>query len=295
MKQQRTLIVLVVAVVTAGVAAFAVYKAIQRMPVRQVEVASVPVVVAARTIPVGVRLTTDDVRVAAWPAKSQVPGAFADPKQVIDRGVIETLVENEPITDRKVAGPDAGAGLPPIIPAGMRAMSVRVNEVIGVAGYVVPGTRVDVLVSVRDDGDDSNGRSEPMARTVVSNVQVLSAGTNINKEEGKEGKHLQATVVTVAVTPEDAERIVLASNEGNISLALRNPMDVDSTQTTGVKLASLMRGTGPAPAPVAVQAVKRPAPRPVVVQAPPPPPPPPPAVYKVETIRAAKRSEEVID
>jgi pilus assembly protein CpaB len=291
MKQQRTMIVLGVALVAAGVAAFAVFQAIQRMPVRQVEVNSVPVVVASRTLQVGERLTRDDVRLVAWPAKNQVPGAFADPKTVIDRGVIETVGENEPITNRKVAGAEQGAGLPPVIPPGMRAVSVRVNDVVGVAGWVLAGTRVDVLVSVNDDG--TGGRKEAMARVVVSNVMVLSAGQNVNTEETKQGAAQKVAVVTLAVLPEDAERVVLATNEGKISLALRNPMDVDPTKTPGIKLVRLMQGPGAEP--VVVDPVIRkvaPRPRPVVVAAAPPPPPP---VYKVETIKAGKKSEGVLD
>ena len=291
MKQQRTLIVLAVAMVTAGIAAYAVYLAVQRMPVREVEVGSVPVVVASRPLTVGTSLTTDDVRVVAWPARSQAPGAYADPKDVIDRGVIETIGENEPITDRKVASREAGAGLSPVIPQGMRAMSVRINDVVGVAGFTVPGTRVDVLVSVDDDGDGS-GRAEPMARTVVSNVQVLTHGTRYDQNEAKEGgKPTPAPVVTLAVLPEDGERIALAASKGVLSLALRNPLDVEPTKTNGIKLASLMRGMGPEPI---VDPVKHKVTRRVVVVAPPPAPAPPPK-YKVETIKAGKLTEQEFD
>ena len=167
----------------------------------------------ARAIPVGTRLTTDDLKVVAWPAKTQVPGAFSNVPAVVDRGVIAPIGLNEPVTADRVAGPGGGAGLPPIIPAGMRAMSVRVNEVVGVAGFVLPGTRVDVLVAVDDDGDDSN-KKEPMARTVVSNVQVLTAGTRYDQEEAKDGKPQRSTVVTLAVLPDDGERIALAASEG---------------------------------------------------------------------------------
>src|SRR5918993_4132966 len=166
MRQQRTLIVLAVAVIAAGIAAYGVYSAIQRMPVREVEVGSVPVVVAASPIPVGTRLTPDHLRVAQWPARNPVPGAFSDPQQAVDRGVIATIAENEPVTAYKVAGPESGSGLPPVIPEGMRAISMRVNEVVAVAGFVMPGTRVDVVLSVNDPGNGMGG--EPMARTVVS-------------------------------------------------------------------------------------------------------------------------------
>jgi pilus assembly protein CpaB len=292
MKQHRTLIVMTIAVATAAVAAFGVYQAIQRAPIRQVEMATVPVVVASRAIPVGTRLTTDDVKVVPWPARSPVPGAFAEPKQVVDRGVIAPIGLNEPVTTARVAGPEAGAGLPPIIPAGMRAISVRVNEVVGVAGFVLPGTRVDVLVAVDDDGDQTN-RQEPMARTVVSNVQVLTAGTRYDQEEAKNGKAQRSTVVTLAVLPADGERIALASNEGQLSLVLRNPLDVDPAATAGIKLAALMKGTGPEPVLDVPKRRMVPSKKPLVAET--APQASAPQVYKVEAIRAAKRTEEAVN
>ena len=171
----------------------------------------------------------------------------------------------------------------------MRAISVKVNEVVGVAGFVLPGSRVDVLVTVnklRNTGND-----EPMTRTVVSRVQVLTAGTKIDQEKSKDGKPVATSVVTLAVLPEDAERIALASNEGKVTLALRNPLDVETTDTNGIRLAALMRGTGPEP--VIDEARHR-----VIARKPVPPPaapvPAPPSVYTVEAIRAAKRSSEVV-
>ena len=288
MKQHRTLIVMTVAVATAALAAFGVYQAVQRMPLRKVEMETVPVVVATRAIPVGTRLTTDDLKVVAWPAKAQLPGAFSNVPAVVDRGVIAPIGLNEPVTATRVAGPEAGAGLPPLIPAGMRAISVRVNDVVGVAGFVLPGTRVDVLVAVDDDGDETN-KKEPMARTVVSNVQVLTSGTRFDQVEAKEGKAQKTSVVTLAVLPEDGERIALAANEGELSLVLRNPLDVDPAETKGIKLASLMKGTGPEPV---LDAPKRKmvAAKKVVAE----PAPQAPQVYKVEAIRAAKRTEEAV-
>jgi pilus assembly protein CpaB len=125
-----------------------------------------------------------------------------------------------------------------------------------------------------------------MTRTVVSKVEVLTAGTRIDQEKSKDGEPIPTSVVTLAVLPEDAERIALASNEGKITLALRNPLDVHATDTNGVKLAALMRGTGPEP-------VVDPVRNRVVARKPAPTPPPPP-VYTVEAIRAAKRSSEVV-
>jgi pilus assembly protein CpaB len=198
--------------------------------------------------------------------------------------VISPIGENEPITTSKVASLEAGAGLPPVIPEGMRAISVRVNEVVGVAGFVVPGTLVDVLVTARTSG---GGPDEAMTRTVVSKVTVLTAGTKYDQDKSKSGEPIQTSVVTLAVLPEDGERITLAQNEGKITLALRNPLDVDPTDTKGVKMNALMRGNNPEPV---IDRVKN---RVIKVVAPPGPPPPPP-VYTVETIRAAKRSAEVV-
>jgi pilus assembly protein CpaB len=247
--------------------------------------------VAAEAVPVGARLTEKQLRVISWPARNPVPGAFSDVKSVVNRGVLAQLVENEPITAYKVAGPEAGAGLPPIIPAGMRAVSMRVNEIVGVAGFVMPGTHVDVIVSVSNAGEGA--QKEAMARTVVSNVLVLTAGTRYDKQDPNNVQQQATSVVTLAVFPEDGERIALASTQGQLSLALRNPTDVDPTKTPGMKLTTLMRGPG-AQAEIEVRenrpvAVRRPIIQQVVA-----PPPVVPAVYRVETIRAAKRAEEVV-
>ena len=281
-RHYRTLIVVFIAVVTAGLASYGVYRAVQQIPVREVEVASMHIVVAAQALPVGTRIEEKHLRLAAWPTRNPVSGSFSDAKKLVDRGVIAPIGENEPVTESKVAAREAGAGLPPVIPSGMRAISVRVNDVIGVAGFAVPGTRVDVLVTVDKQG---KGNDEPMTRTVVSHVQVLTAGSKFDQEKSKDGKPIPTSVVTLMVLPEDAERIALAASEGKIALALRNPLDVAQTDTKGIRLASLMRGTGPEPVidPVRHRVVARK-----------PDPTPPPSVYTVETIRAAKRSAEVV-
>jgi pilus assembly protein CpaB len=246
------------------------------------------VVVAAEPIPIGTRLTAEQLRVARWPARNPVPGAFSDPKQIVDRGVISTMAENEPVTAFKIAGPESGSGLPPVIPEGMRAMSLRVNDIVGVAGFVMPGTHVDVVLAVSNPGA-AHG-NEPMARTVISNVLVLTAGTRFDQQESKNGQAQRSSVVTLAVLPEDGERVALASTQGELSLALRNPVDAEPTKTPGMRMSVLMRGPGGQP--IIEQRVDRPvAIRPKVVPVVPPPPP----VYRVEAIRAAKRTEEVID
>ena len=275
----RTALVLVIALVMATVASYGLYLAVQQLPIREVEVNSVPVVVATQDLPVGTMVTTAQVRIARWPASNPIDGAFAEVDAVNDRGLIASVVMNEPITEMKLASREAGAGLPPSIPLGMRAISVKVNEVIGVAGFVVPGTRVDVVATVRRPGNQDS-----MSKVVVSNVQVLTAGTRYDLETARSGEPMPSTVVTLMVTPEEAERIALASIEGKLVLTLRNPLDTKPTMTNGIRTASLM---GPAPQPPVI--VPRPGRR-VAVR----PAPEPPKVYTVETIRAGRRAQEEV-
>ena len=286
-RDSRFVVVLTVALAAAGAASFIVYRVVASIPVREVEVASRNAVVAAKSIPVGTIVTKDHLKVVPWPARNVVPGSFTTVDKVVSRGAIVEVAENEPLTESKLAPLGAGGGLPPTIPHGMRAISVRTNEVVGVAGFVIPGTRVDVLVTVKKDTQD-----EPISRTVVSNVEVLTAGSKFDQEKAKaDGKPMPTTVVTLLVTPDGAERITLAANEGHIALALRNPLDVDATTTTGVKMANLLGA--PAPQPTAPKRVER---RRVVQAAPPPPPAPAPEprIHTVEAIRAAKRTEEPV-
>lgn len=281
-RRNRTLIVLLVAVAIASAATYFVYRAIIRIPVRQVEVASVFVAVAAENLPLGTRLTKDQIKLVGWPSSSPVQGSFASPDSLVGRGLIQPVHANEPLTETKLAPIEAGAGLPPSIPPGMRALSVRVNDVIGVAGFTTPGTRVDVLVTL-------NRAEGSMSRAVVSNVQVLTAGTLFDQEQSKDGKAIPSAVVTLMVTPDDAERIVLAQNSGAIMLVLRNPLDVVPTDTKGVRLASLMAAPDDPPVVKVKNGQARVVPpKPVEVV------PEAPKMYQIEAIRAAKRSEEVV-
>jgi pilus assembly protein CpaB len=282
-RNTRTVLVLAIAVLMATLASYGVYLAVRSMPVREVEVATAQAVVAARPLAVGTMVTADDVKIIPWPAASQMPGSFTTLEQVVNRGTIAAIGENEPLTEAKLAAVGAGAGLPPKIPEGMRAVSTRVNEVIGVAGFVVPGTRVDVLVSVR------GGQSMPaQTRVVLSNVEVLTAGTRYDQERASaEGKPIPTSVVTLILTPEDAEKLTLANEEGRIMLTLRNPLDTRPTETNGVKMADLL---GEPSKPPVKQVVNN---RVVYKPAPEPKPEAPPR-YIVETIRAAKRGEEEV-
>jgi len=281
----RTLLVLAIALVAALGASYAMYVAIGRMPVRTVTTPEVQTVVAARRIVVGGMITTADVKLVPWPAKSTVPGSFTSIDKVVNRGAVVPIAENEPITEDKLAPLNSGAGLPPTIRPGMRAISVKVNEVIGVAGFVVPGTRVDLVVTL----DEQAREREAMSRIVLSNLEVLSAGTKIDQDKArKDGAAIAASVVTLMATPDDAEKITLASTKGRIMLILRNPLDVEPSRTSGVRLAALL---GPAAPPPVEKTVKG---RTVMVRAVPPPPPPAPKAYTVEKVSAGKRTEDVI-
>ena len=282
----RTLLVVTVAVVLAAVASFGVYRAVKRIPVREVPVAHYSVVVAKDDLPIGALITKEDVKLVPWPSSDPLQGGFDNIDKVVSRGLVAPVLKNEPISESKLAPTEAGAGLPPTIPAGMRAISVKVNEVIGVAGFTVPGTRVDVLAMIRENNNS-------MSRIVVTNVQVLTSGTKYDQDQSKkDGKPIKTTVVTLAVTPNDAERIALAASSGQIALALRNPLDMQPAQTPGVRMAELMTGATPPPQPKPTT-----APRKMAVATPPPAPVPvaaAPSIYKVEAIRASKRSEETV-
>jgi pilus assembly protein CpaB len=282
-RNTRTIIVLAIAIVMAGLAAFGVYLAVRSMPVREVEIARTQAVVASHPMAVGTLVTKDDVKLVPWPAASPVPGMIQEVDRVVNRGVIVSVSENEPLTEAKVAPIGSGAGLPPTIPEGMRAISVKVNEIIGVAGFVIPGTHVDVLVTVeRPD-------KTPQSRIVLSDVTVLTAGTRYDQERAsKEGKPIPTSVVTMLLTPKDAETMTLAMEKGQLMLALRNPLDLAPVETEGARMAALL-GEPSAPPKMVNQGGRT-----IAKVAPPPPPPPAPKIYTVETIRAAKRTEEEV-
>ncbi len=283
-RSTRTLLVLALSLAVAGGASFLVLRQVQNIPVREVEVSNYQVAVAARALPMGSQLAATDVKLIAWPQSSPVAGAYSRVEDVVNRGLVAAVQENEPLTATKLATLEAGAGLPPIITPGMRAISLKVDEVIGVAGFVVPGAKVDVVMTLNQQTDGG------MSRVVVSNIQVLAAGTKIDQEQARDGRPLPATVVTVLVTPEDAERISLAASVGRVTLTLRNPLDIEPTQTPGVRVASLTGATPAAPATPRVTPRPRPtAERPVAAA-----PAPVPQIYTVETIRAAKRTAEVV-
>jgi pilus assembly protein CpaB len=276
----RIFIVLGIAVGLGGTFAFATYRYIQNTPVREVRLPTTPVVVAAADLALGAELRREDLKVIAWPSDAIPAGSFRDPQEIVGRGLVQPVTQNETVLPAKLAPVGAGAGLPPVIPEGMRAVSVRVNDVIGVAGYVLPGTRVDVVATV----SPTTQQTDMTSKVVLTNVLVLAAGTRIERDV-EENKPISVSVVTLLVNPTDAERLTLASTEGKIQLALRNPLDSTAPPTPGVRPAVLLGYATP-------RAVARAAAKPVPSQQAAAAPPPPPAT--VEVIRGDKRAQEVV-
>ena len=282
--RNRIFAVLAIAVLAGGSLAYGTYNFMQAAPAQAAAMKTQPVVVAAADLQIGTAITREDLQVLAFPEGAAPEGSFSQPEDIVGRGLIVPLVKNEPVLPAKLASKEAGAGLPPVIPEGMRAVSVRVNEVVGVAGYVLPGNRVDVVATA----SPTDKQSDTTSKIVLTNVQVLTAGTRM--EQGQDdNKPTQVTVVTLLVNPEESERLALASTEGKIQLALRNPLDQGAPETPGIRTAGLMSGkqapTAPAPR---VARARAPQSKPVV-EAPAPAPMP-----TVEIIRGDKRSTEVI-
>jgi pilus assembly protein CpaB len=225
---------------------------------------TVRLALATKDLEVGAILRDADVKIEDWPGA--VPaGATARPQDLVGRGVTTTIYAREPIIDSRLAPKGAGGGLAAMIPQGMRAVAVRVNEVVGVAGFVVPGMHVDVLIS----GNSPGGNLGTLTKTMLQNIEVLSAGQDFKKDA--EGKPVMVQVVNLLVTPEQAEQLSLASNQTTIQLILRNPLDRQMTQTPGAAMSNLFSG-GKLRAPQTTEnaeARPRPAPKPAAVREPP--------------------------
>jgi pilus assembly protein CpaB len=242
------------------------------------------IVVAAHPLALGMRIRASDLKVVRL-AGGQVPAdGFSKMDAILDRPVGSSILQDEPIREARLAPKGSGPGLAPMIPPGMRAVSVKVNEVVGVAGFVIPGMRVDVLVTGRLPREDSS-----VTRTALQNILVISAGQNV--EPDAKGQAINAPVVTLLVTPEQAETLTLAG-EWRVQLVLRNGSDATIAKTTGRRLTELFgaaeKVVEPAPAPP----VRRAAPK--VRPVPPPPPAPPPAAEEVVVFRGTQRTVEQV-
>lgn len=255
MRRSRTILVLALALICGLLAAYLVVRLLEQQatPLLASEPpAAEQVVVAARNLPIGAYIGEQDVKVVAWPGREVPVGYARNIPDVVGRGVITPVIMNEPILEGRLADRTSGGGLAITVPEGMRGFSVRVDQVIAVAGFVRPGTRVDVLLTIAP-----SGQSETITKSVLQNVEVLAAD-QITERDPK-GEPVTATVLTVLVTPEDAEKLALASSQGRIQLALRNPIDVREARTSGARVAQLLSGSS---APATGGGARRAAPAP---------------------------------
>lgn len=270
MNRNRMLVLGFFALMLSILVTYFVYRAVQSR--LQPPEPMAQLVVATQKLSLGMRLTEESVRLASWPKGMTFEGSFTDPKEVIGRGVIVSILPNEPILDSKLAPREGGAGLTSVIPDGMRAVSLKVDDVIGVAGFVLPGTHVDVIMTgAPKPGEDVT------SKTILENTQVLAAGQNVQQDA--EGKPQTVQVVTLLVSPEQAQDLALAVVGERIQLALRNPLDSEHKEPAAVKRASLFgrgeKASSVAPEkPAARPRAPKPKPEVPVVTLPPPPPPP---------------------
>jgi pilus assembly protein CpaB len=238
----------------------------------------VDVVVAADDVQVGAKIEEHNVRLAKFPPSELPVGAYGKRSQVLGRGVVIPIYKGEFILPTKLAPENAGAGLPSLIPPGMRAVSVRVNEVVSVAGFVTPGTRVDVLLT-----GTPLGGTEPQTTTVLQNVAVIASGHTL--ERTSTGEAQTTPVITLLVSPDDAQRLTLASSEGHIQLSLRNPLDTKQDDVAASNAKGLYKGSTPIAVPTPVHHV--------AVQKNPAVPASSPTVLSVEVYQGDKKPDVV--
>lgn len=280
MKNTRALAMLALSLLIGGLA---LTMAVRWMKERS-SVTTTDIVVAAKDIQLGTQLSPDMIKVVRWPAQSKPVGAFNNPTALPGRVLNSSVVAGEPIVDAKLAAAGSKGGLSALIAPGTRAISVKVNEVMGVAGFALPGNYVDVLVHAEDDQD------RPFSRIVLERILVLAVDQESSRDETKP-KVVKA--VTLQVTPEEAEKLDLARGIGTLSLALRNQIDTAASDTRGAKVADLVSGSQPSPVAAAPAPVAEAAPAPAPVAAKPAPVRRPvaavrkPAPRKVETKPAA--------
>jgi len=237
MNRNRLLIIGVLALALGTLVSYAVYTTLRRT-VASVRESNTQVVVAATDLQVGTKLEDKDLREIKLPGSDLPPGFYQHKSDVLGRGIILPIAKGEFLLPNKLAAENAGAGLPSLIPPGMRAVSVRVNEVVSVAGFVVPGTRVDVLLT-----GNPTGTQDPMTATVLENVEVLAAGQKLQRSP--EGQPQMVPVITLLVSPDDAQKLTMASQNGRIQLTLRNPLDTTEENLAVLRDSSLYKNGAP--------------------------------------------------
>ncbi len=274
MNRNRLLMIGFIALALGAFVSFVVYRNLQSSHGGK-QVPGEDVIVAANDLQVGAKIEEKDIKFVHFPTADLPSGVFHIPGKVIGRGVVAPISRGEFILTNKLAGENAGAGLPSLIPPGMRAVSVRVNDTTSVSGFVLPGTHVDVLLT-----GSPQGSSEPQTTTVLENVAVIATGQRL--ERNSAGEPQNTPVITLLVSPDDAQKLTLASNQGHIQLALRNTLDTRQQDLSAARSASLYK-TAPTPVAAPVQPRPRHAAAPTA--------PPPPTVFTVEVSKGDKKEE----
>jgi pilus assembly protein CpaB len=265
MAERRYNLVLFAAILTALVATFGVYRYLQQAKASS-QVAMQTVVVAARDLSEGEKLDRLALSAAQWPAGTAPESAFTSVDSAVGRVARVAVFKGEPIVPGRLAPAGSGPGLEVKIAPGKRAMAVKINDVAGLSGLIQPNSRVDVLVTLQANQTQN---TKEQAKMFMNNMRVLSVGTQV--ERGEDGKPIQATTATLEVTPQQAEQLAVAMNEGTIQLVLRGYGDPDSVTTAGAtstdvlaQLRSRAIAMDPAPKPERRRERERPAPAPVV-------------------------------
>lgn len=240
------------------------------------------VAVATVAIPVGTKIIPEQLMMVQLPRESTPDGTFESPDKLVGRVAVVNIAPREPITETRLAPEGTSGGLSAVIPEGYRAMTVKVDDVVGISGFIMPGTLVDVVVVI--DPQEKAGMQDPISKIVLQNIKVLANGQNIDQPESqREANSVKA--VTLLVLPEQAEKLALAASEGKLQLVMRNSIDQGDEQTTGINKRRLLSGEHalPVPEPAALKSEQAPAPKPLprvrrepkpvaeVTAAPPPP------------------------
>ncbi|HEY0321877.1 MAG TPA: Flp pilus assembly protein CpaB [Pyrinomonadaceae bacterium] len=244
MRNKRFFVVLGCALIFGLLAAFAVSRYLSSANVYAKTLNSV--VVAKVAIPIGAKIIPEQLTVVQFPKESIPDGTFDDPQKLVGRVAVQNIAAREPLTDSRLAPEGSAAGLSAVIPEGYRAMTVKVDDVVGISGFIQPGTLVDVVVVI--DPAEKDADQGPISKIVLQNIKVLANGQNIDKpKDDREANSVKA--VTLQVTPEEAEKLALASSEGKLQLVMRNSIDQDDEKTKGVNKRTLLSGDRATPQP----------------------------------------------
>jgi pilus assembly protein CpaB len=293
MNRNRIMVVVGIALLLAVLAGVGAYKFLsgQSRVAEQARLQTVGIVVAVVDIPLGSTINPNQVAVSPWPKESYPKDAIADPKVVAGRVALRDFFRGEPVVESKLVPLGKSTGLLSLkVPAGMRAFSIKVNEAVGVGGFIVPDSRVDVVVTTAP----TPSSQEKVAKIVLQDIRVIAAGQVI---EQKENKPVTVNTVTLALLPEEAEKLALAGNDGIIQLVMRNFTDNVLVLTGGSNKARLLSSYRNAPLVPEAAPAKEAKPRRVSRKTPSPAAsaPPPKKAYTVEVIKGNKRTEEKVD